>query len=699
MTFPQTRLPIRVELALDGSTWTDVTPDVLAEQQIRITRGRSDWGQQVDHGRCTLTFKNPTGKYSPKNPLSPLYGKIGRNTPIRVSVLTGSVALDLPGNTGDYASTPDTAALDITGDIDIRIDATLVNWIQADYPSAGQADYPRTELIAKRAAGQVSWALHMVQGRPYVEWSTDGTNTTWVWASVDVPLTTSGRLALRVTLDVDNGAGGKSVVFYTAETMAGPWVPLDSGTFAGTTSVYSGTAPLRIGDASEATTSRPALGRVHAAEVRSGIDGMLVAAPDFTAQPSGTTSFVDAAGRTWTVAGGAEITNRKVRFVGEVSAWTPKWETGGKDVTTEVEAAGVLRRLGQGAVPTKSAFFREFTSPGRMAAGIVAYWPMEDASDATRLASAYSGHPAMITTAGVSPAAYADWVASGPLPTIGSGSIRVAVPAYSVPSGTRIGWFAKVPASGTLSTQRLMSLSQTGTAATWSVWINTSGQLAVRAYDADSVLLHDSGFGTDSINGLEKYLVLVLTTSGANVSYSLLVVDIAGSMPTAVPDNVYVSFSISGTVTAATTSRVTAIRFGEDAGMNGTAVGHLAIGNSTVSFTASVGVMVGWNAEEAASRTARIGYEEGIHSYPTGPGDERCGWQPAGTAPWRLMRQQPTRRPSRSATTTSRSSTRRPTPWSGRRTASSKPTPPAPLWCWPSPPTRRSRRHAWPGIP
>lgn len=632
MAFPEDILPLQVDLSLDGSTWTDVSDDVRYEDKIRITRGRSDWGRQTDPGRCSLAFSNTDGKYSPSNPEGPYFGQIGRNTPLRVSVNTGAVALDLPGNPGDSASTPDTTALDVT-DLDVRIDATLVNWSQAEYPSAGGAAYPRTELIGKRAAGQISWALYMAQGRPYFEWSTNGTTENWVWASVDPPVPPSGRLALRVTMDVNNGAGGCDVAFYTAPTMAGPWTLLDSGTL-GTTSIYAGTAPLTIGDASEETTWQPAIGRVHKAEVRNGIGGTVVASPDFTAQTSGVTSFVDGAGLTWTVAGGAEITNRKTRFVGEIASWTPRWDTGGDDVVTSVEAAGVLRRLGVGSVPTKSPFYREFTSAGRMAAGIVAYWPMEDGADAATMASAYTGHPPMTMTAGVTLAAYDDWVASDPIPTISSGSMRVTVPAYalnSIATG-QVGFFCHVPAGGVLSTQRLVSVAQTGTAWVWSVWLNTAGQVAVRAYDADGLQIHDSGFSTDSINDRQKYIILQTWQNGANINFSLIVVDILDSLPTTIPDNASETFTVTGTVTGRTAGRISQVRFGEDAGMAGTAIGHLLIGATSSATTATAGVMVAWNAEEGPSRIARIGYEERLHAYPTGAGDERCGTQPRGTA-------------------------------------------------------------------
>ncbi|MFE1205637.1 hypothetical protein ACFW5V_28535 [Streptomyces sp. NPDC058762] len=634
MAYPDDLLPLRVDLSLDGSTWTDISSDVRYEDKVRITRGRSDWGQQTDPGRCSFSLSNTDGKYSPQNPRSPYFGQIGRNTPVRVSVNTGSVALSLPGGAGDVASTPDTAALDITDDIDIRVDATLANWCLPDYPSTGETTYPQTNLIGKDDDGQRSWVLSTRRSRPYLEYSTNGSFiTNAVQATADLPLTTSGRIAVRATLDVDTGAGAHVTTFYTAPTMAGPWTQLgDQIVSSGTVSIYAGSAPLRIGDAKWLDNNR-AIGLVHAVELRSGIGGTVVANPDFTAQASGATGFADSAGRTWTIGGQAEITNRKTRFVGEIASWTPRWDTGGKDVVTQVEAAGVLRRLGVGSIPTKSAMYREFTSPGRVETGIHGYWPMEDGADATKIGSAVSGHPPMTYTAGVTLAAYDGWVASGPVPTVTSGRMRVMVPSYLRSGNTsQLGLFCRIPEAGTISEQRIVSWSTTATAEIWSIVVNTSGAVAVRVWDEDGVKVHDSGFSATAINGRDVYLVMLVTQNLGDSFYDLLIVDIARSLPTSVPDNVSSYSEITNTVVGYQPGIITQVRMGEDAGMNGTALGHLVIGRSTTAFNASAGTLVGWNGEEGPSRVSRIGTEENVHSYATGPGDEQCGTQPSGTA-------------------------------------------------------------------
>lgn len=70
--------PVTIELYYDG-TWHDITGH-LGDDGISITRtGR-------DPSEMTLTLDNTGGRYCPRHPTSPLYGLIGRNTPVRASV-------------------------------------------------------------------------------------------------------------------------------------------------------------------------------------------------------------------------------------------------------------------------------------------------------------------------------------------------------------------------------------------------------------------------------------------------------------------------------------------------------------------------------------------------------------------------------------------------------------------------------------
>jgi len=209
---------------------------------------------------------------------------------------TGLTGLNLPGTVGSYASTPDNAALDIVGDIDLRADVNLTTWQQ------------QTRFIAKynTTGNQRGYALGVQSnGQLLMLWSTNGVNELTAFSTVS--LNNAGRLAVRATLDVDNGAAGNTVTFYTAPTIDGLWTQLGTPIVqGGVTSIFSNTAVAEVGSLSAGTINL-APEFVYAAEIRNGINGAAVANPNFSAQPAGTGSFVDAAGRTWTMNGSAAI--------------------------------------------------------------------------------------------------------------------------------------------------------------------------------------------------------------------------------------------------------------------------------------------------------------------------------------------------------------------------------------------------------
>src|SRR5690606_12655012 len=88
MAFPASPLPDHVEIYEDGQ-WVDITSDVYARNAIRISWGGRDEVPENDPGSCPSVRNNLDGKYSPRNPRFPYFRKIGRNTPIRVSVEWG----------------------------------------------------------------------------------------------------------------------------------------------------------------------------------------------------------------------------------------------------------------------------------------------------------------------------------------------------------------------------------------------------------------------------------------------------------------------------------------------------------------------------------------------------------------------------------------------------------------------------------
>lgn len=80
---PVAKQPVTVELYYGGA-WHDVP--VYTRDNIAITRGTAPEGGGITPATAALTIDDRTGAYDPSNPFSVLYGKVGRNTPIRIKL-------------------------------------------------------------------------------------------------------------------------------------------------------------------------------------------------------------------------------------------------------------------------------------------------------------------------------------------------------------------------------------------------------------------------------------------------------------------------------------------------------------------------------------------------------------------------------------------------------------------------------------
>ncbi|MGY0060866.1 hypothetical protein ACWY4P_30700 [Streptomyces sp. LZ34] len=593
MAFPTTPLDTTVELFIN-SVWTDVTADCYLRDPITITRGRTAQGDQVDPSRCTVTFNNRNGKYSPRNPTGAYYGKIGRNTPLRVSVRAGSNALDLPQGASAYASTPDVSALDITGDIDIRVDGTLTNWLSPETNTLNT-----TVLVAKLGpAGNKSWMLAVRDYGLYFEWSPDGSTVLSAGSTLPLPAGPDTRTAVRVTLDVDNGAGGRTATFYTASSMGGTWAQLgDPVTASGTTSIFNSTGPVQLGSQTYFAFSA-SRGKIHAAQIRSGIAGTVVANPDFSAQATGTTSFTDSAGRTWTTQSGATITNRQIRFVGEVSEWPTEWDVSGQDVYTQVTAAGLLRRLTQGVSPIKSTLTRRIPTMGPLA-----YWPMEEGASATKAYSPIEDVPDM-QAVGFTWASVDTLAGSAALPTVGNTSIlRGPVPR---PSGTPTSWhveFVYNLSSVTATPRSVMKIASSGTVREWALQLSTGAARIFGTDEDGAVIVNDTyAVGSDLYDGRWNRWQFRLSASGGTVTYTSQWANVGGVGGSA--SNTY-----SGSIGRVLDVHSPETGFSQD--LSGMGLGHIAV-FSPQQLSAYENVDIGLSGETAGTRMVRLTAEERI---------------------------------------------------------------------------------------
>lgn len=294
------------------------------------------------------------------------------------------------------------------------------------------------------------------------------------------------------------------------------------------------------------------------------------------------------------------------RHWGEVTAWPQRWDTTGTDVWVDLQAAGILRRLGQGAAPLQSAMRRELSSPSRT--HIFAYWPMEDGTEATAFASAISGASPLAVTGAVSPGRYSDWAASAPLPTMGTGYAIGPVPSYTLTGTWASRLFVHLPSGGVSTNQRVLALAGTGSAAAWSILVDSTGRIAVRAYDKSAIQLLDSGWQSWNLNDRQATIGLDLVETGGNVAWNLYGFDIGLS-------TLNIASAIgtaSGTLSSQTIGRCTAVATGPDGGLGETAVGHISIADDIAAYANTGSAMVAWAGETAQARIVRLCQDQAV---------------------------------------------------------------------------------------
>lgn len=131
VAFPTTHLITRVQIALGADLtqlpttwqWADITNYVRQDLGISWSTGRPEGSGQVGYGRAQLKLDNRDGRFSRRNPNSPYYGLLTRNTPIWITVDAGSGARDRiqmfvnewPTRWSDESATDSTVTIQCSG--------------------------------------------------------------------------------------------------------------------------------------------------------------------------------------------------------------------------------------------------------------------------------------------------------------------------------------------------------------------------------------------------------------------------------------------------------------------------------------------------------------------------------------------------------------------------------------------------------
>lgn len=586
-----------------GGAWQPLGDD-LDQAPVTVAHGARSEGGTADVSTLAFRVTNSDGKYSNRNPMSPLYGDVGRNVPARAHVALGAPWLDLEAP-GSRATTPDVTNLDITGDIDIRWWGERDAWRVA------------ADLISKwsTTGNQRSWLLRAESdGTLTFFWSTNGTGVLEARSTVPLP-DWAGRIALRVTLDGNDGAAGRVITFQYADALSlatapdtASWTPLgDPIVQAGTTSIFSSTAALTIGrEPTSAAFNTPQ--RVYGWSVRAGIGGAQTVRSEAitSALALGATVFT-VTGETFTVTGGS-VANRHTLAVCEVSELPMDWGLkGAPSVLSEIQAAGVRRRLGQGAEALESVLYRAISSTAE-ANDLLAYWPMEDGSDARSFGPAV-GDRAATFGAEVRPAAYDGFPGSGPLPTLGTSQVNGRIRKHTSSGEVQMRWVQWTPSEGVAADSVLARLYFTGgTIGRIDVKLNASGFLGVFGYDRDGVELGGSTFvaGTNIENSHRK-ISLEIYQNGSVVFWRRSSLEVGETIGETFGQN-FTGSQTLGTVFLASFARGGAV---DDLG--DIAVGHLTVGTMITELFDGVegAVLTGYAGEDAGVRMSRLADENG----------------------------------------------------------------------------------------
>lgn len=610
-----TRFDVHAELDLGGRfpgitsrKWSDISQHVYTRDDIEISRGRPDEGSKTDPASCKLTLDNRDGRYSPRNPEGPHYGRIGRNTPLRVwmgpptrgTVWNGTTKVTAHDAPRVEAATDDCLLVCAWGDV-----------------SGGNYTVPSGMTAGPELDGPVSTTVTASEtltsaGETSVRTATHDLSDTYAAASIAVPgaggsvpvieeehADAAGNSNFTITTTSSVQAGWWLLVFHCwnfdsrgtmlAEPQGDPgdWYPMGS---AG----VSGSVP----------------------HMRAWVRRVTVAGQQnvtFRGDPDDA-SF-DHHGRVLVL---SNVVFHSPRFTGEVSAWPPRWDPSGTDVRTPIEASGLLRRLGNLRSPLRSPLLRESL---RAHEGTpVAYWPMEDGSNASTLAAVQDNvRPMRIIRGDPDLSSYDGFAASEPLPQMRNATMHANVPEHSG-SDTQVRWLMHIPEGGITDATPIIDVVTTGDASRWQVRYETDG-LSVHVFDPAGVKIYSNFISwSPAVEGTHFRMSLELSQNGSDVDYALASLQVGDDTGSVFRD----------TITGRSFGRIGAVRLGADQGLEGTALGHVAVYDQITSIFDVGAALNAWRDEAAGRRIERLCREADITFTATGDLDETAAMGPQG---------------------------------------------------------------------
>lgn len=604
MAFPQSVLGNKFELFYDNA-WHDHSSDVRGiganDGEIRLTaRGNPDEGSGLNPTIASLSINNANGKYSPSNVLSPLYGKIGLNTPARISTDLGdttSVVDDFSTNSASGWPNADSGHV-----------YTSVGGAAGEYQVTGGEAYHYHNAVSTQHLSRLA-ALVISDFDVYLRGITLSAVPT---GSGSIERGIRGRVVDSNNLvDVRLFSGTADDISIAVRQLVGGVETVSNfPTISGATS----TTPVDLRFQAIGRTIRARAWPSSGAEPTTWnvtLTGVAHVTPGYMEIRSHLGSGITNALPYNIRFGGLDFSLGIILLTGEVSAWPVKWDTTGTDVWTAIEISGLTRHLRQGgaellASPVRRVMERSTPTP-------VAYWAMEDEENALGFASIVpdTGRPMEVSTGAVNFAADSEVVGSKPLPTLAASTILAgSVPAYTGTNEWAYSGYFKLVTDISATTTILEIRTNSATARYWRL-IATSGapdSIYFRAYDNS---------GTE----LPPLIGSLAVSIEYNVWYHLRITAIEDTGDTqwqfAITDSSGVGGGASDVV-ASLPGIVEQVRIGGGA-VASTLVADMGVGHVGVYDTVDNTFLsnlwkatIGWDGETAVERMQRLSTEEGI---------------------------------------------------------------------------------------
>lgn len=295
---------------------------------------------------------------------------------------------------------------------------------------------------------------------------------------------------------------------------------------------------------------------------------------------------------------------RRYRFCGEVISWPTTWDTSGNDVWVDVPCAGQLRRLQQGTQTLGSAMFRAYALGESSTLNPVAYWPCEDGSTATVLASGLQGAPAMTFNGSPNLASNSQFLCSLPIPVLNGSTWYGAVPAYTGGTSNTLRFLMAVPSSTTTANGAVIAQLHTlGTVKRADLRWDSGGALQLVGFDASGSTLFDTGAVIFSVDGALLRVSVELNTNGSSVDYSIGTLAVGGSS----------ALVQGGTLSSASVGISTLVVINPSAAITDIAIGHISVQSTSSSLFDLGSQLEAWNTEGAGNRYGRVMQEQGVN--------------------------------------------------------------------------------------